>query len=139
MIRTRLDAVVKVREREEDKAAQTMAKAESAVRAAQQKLDAAHERSMVDHRSKNDVSQWEVQELAQRRALADERVAQKELVAVQRAAVEVRHLYTKAHQQAEVVRRVADARREEQARDEARKETKQLDEVASLLFVRKAG
>jgi len=139
VVKTRLDVVVKLREREEDTAAQKMARAEAEVRVAQQRVEAARARAMADHRQKNDAAEWEMQELAQRRAVTDQKAAQKDLVASQRTAVQVRVLYTRAHQQAEVVRRVADSRREELVREEARLETKQLDEIASMLFVRKAG
>jgi flagellar export protein FliJ len=139
MIRTRLDTVVRLRERDEEKAAQAVAKAENAVRVAQQKVEAAHDRAMADFRQKNDIAQWELQELAQHRALAEEKKAQREAELAKQAALKSRGVYTTAHQRAEVVRRVADSRREDAQREENRAETKQLDDVAGLLFVRKAG
>lgn len=130
--------MVRLREREEDKAAQAVARAENALRAAQQKVEAAHERAMADFRRKNDIAQWELQELAQHRALAEEKRAQREAETAAKAAKEVRVQYTHAHQRAEVVRRVAESRRDEASREEARAETKQLDDIAGLLFARKA-
>ena len=56
-----------------------------------------------------------------------------------RSAAQARDQYVSAHKAAEVVRRVADHRREEVARELNRAEDKALDEAAALLFVRKAG
>jgi len=138
MVRTPLDTVVRLREREEEKAAQSVAKAESAVRLAVERRDEAHARQMQDDRARRDVSDWETSELAHHRALADEKSAEKELEQARRTASQVRATYTSAHQRAEGVRRVADARRQESIREENRVEAKQLDEVASLRFNRKA-
>lgn len=131
--------MVRLREREEDAAAHAVAKAESAVRLAQQKVDAAHDRAMADFRQRNDIAQWELQELAQHRALAEERAAQNDAQLARKAAQQHRMVYTAAHQRAEVVRRVAQSRRDEAVREEKRVETKHLDEVAALSFSRKAG
>jgi flagellar biosynthesis chaperone FliJ len=138
MFRTRLDTVVQVKERAEEKAAQEVARAETAVRGAQARLDAARERALADFRARHDVAHWETQELAQHRALSEEKRAQHEVELARRRALEVRVEYKRAHQSAEVVRRVADARREEGRREEGRVESKQLDEVASQLFVRRS-
>jgi flagellar export protein FliJ len=139
MVRTRLDVVVKVKERAEEKAGLELARAETAVRTAKDKLELASERAAQDHRGRGDVSQWELSEAAHHRALLDKSKAQKELESTQKAAVVVRAHYVGAHRAAEVVRRVADARREEISRELTRAEDKQLDEAASLLWFRKAG
>jgi len=138
MVRTRLDTVVRLRERDEEKAGQAVAKAESAVRAAAEKRDEARARQMKDSRQREDVSHWEALELARHRALSDEKKAEKELEQARRSAGQVRAVYVSAHQRAEVVRRVADARREEATREEGRVEARHLDDVAGLLFTRKA-
>jgi flagellar export protein FliJ len=138
MIRTRLDTVVKVKERAEEKAAHDLAQAESAVRAAREKMEQAHERAQADFRARHDVAHWEAQELAQHRALAEEKAAEREVAHARKKALEVRAVFTDARQRAEVVRRVADSRRDEARREADRQESKQLDEVASVLFVRKS-
>jgi flagellar biosynthesis chaperone FliJ len=139
MIPTRLDSVVRLREREEEKAAQAVGRAERAVHSAMAKVEAAHDRAMADFRVKNDISQWELQELAQHRAVAEEKKAQREAEAARQAALQVRSVYTRAHQRAEVVRRVSETRRDEAQREESRLETKNLDDVAAMMFVRKTG
>jgi len=138
MIRTRLDTVVKVKEREEARAAQEVAHAEATVRTAQDRLAEATERAQADFRARHDVAHWETQELAQHRALAEARKAQREVEQARLKAQEVRAVYTHAHQSAEVVRRVSDARRDEARREADRLESRQLDEVASLLFQRRS-
>ncbi|MDP1830391.1 MAG: flagellar FliJ family protein [Archangium sp.] len=138
MVRTRLDSVVQVKERAEDRAGQALARAESAVTAARAKVEEARRAASQDYRSRADVSQWELTELAHHRALTDAKKAQKDLEALQKSALTVRASYITAHQSAEVVRRVADSRREEAVRELNRVEDKALDEAASLLHFRRA-
>ncbi|MBL8911115.1 MAG: flagellar FliJ family protein [Archangium sp.] len=139
MIRTRLDVVVKVKERAEEKAGQALANAERAVRSAQERLEVAKARTSQDSRARADVSQWAVQELAHHRALLDANKAKQEVDQLKKAAETVRAHYVSANRAAEVVRRVADARRDELMKEAARNEDKQLDEAASMLWFRKAG
>lgn len=138
MIRTRLDVVVKVKERAEEKAGQALANAERAVRSAQERLEVAKARTSQDSRARADVSQWAVQELAHHRALLDANKAKQEVDQLKKAAETVRAHYVSANRAAEVVRRVADARRDELMKEAARNEDKQLDEAASMLWFRKA-
>ncbi len=128
---------MKLRERDEEKAAQALAKADRAVTSAQAAHEDAKARAMMDFRARNDVSQWELQELAQHRALAEEKKAAQLVAAAKAVASKSRDVFTVTHQRAEVVRRVADARRDELTRELDRSETKQLDEVAGLLFNRR--
>jgi flagellar biosynthesis chaperone FliJ len=139
MIRTRLDAVVEVKEREEDKAATVLARAEVAAQAASQKAVEARQLAMRDFRARNDIAQWEMMELAHHRALSEARKAEKEAERLRQAATTARTGYTVAHQKAEVVRRVADHRREEAAAALNRAEDKENDDAATLMFSRKAG
>ncbi len=139
MIRTRLDAVVQVKERVEEKAGQALAKVESAVTVAKEKVEVAKRVAAQDFRARSDISQWEVAELANHRAVADAKKAQKDLETLQKSALIVRATYVSAHQSAEVVRRVATTRREEAERELNRIEDKALDEAASLLHFRRAG
>lgn len=138
MVRTRLDSVVQVKERVEEKAGQALARAESAVTVARARVEAARRAAAQDFRSRADISQWEVTELAHHRAMTDAKKAQKDLEALQKSALVVRASYLSAHQSAEVVRRVADSRREEAVRELNRVEDKALDEAASLLHFRRA-
>ncbi|MFT3709068.1 MAG: flagellar FliJ family protein [Archangium sp.] len=139
MIRTRLDVVVQVKERVEEKAGLALAKAETAVRSAQDRLEVAKQNAKADHRARGDVSQWEMQELAHRRALSDVSKANKEVESLKKSAETVRAHFVNANRAAEVVRRVADARRDELMKEQARNEDKQLDEAASMLWFRKTG
>jgi hypothetical protein len=138
-MRTRLDAVVTVRERSEEKALRKVVEAEVHARTAAEKAEALRAATLVDHRRTADAATWELLEAAHVRAISDARRAQKDAEQAQVQVGKVRLVYTAAHQQAEVVRRVADARREEARKELDRAEDKQLDEVASLLWFRKAG
>ncbi|MDP2270575.1 MAG: hypothetical protein Q8N23_35175 [Archangium sp.] len=138
MVRTRLDAVVQVKERVEEKAGQALARVESAVTIAKEKVEVAKRVAAQDFRARSDISQWEVAELAHHRAVADAKKAQKDLETLQKSALVVRATYVSAHQSAEVVRRVATTRREEAERELNRIEDKALDEAASLLHFRRA-
>ena len=139
MVRTRLDSVVQVKERVEEKAGQALARAEIAVTAAKSKVEVARHAASQDFRTRADISSWEVTELAHHRAVADAKKAQKDLETLQRSAQVVRATYLSAHQSAEVVRRVATSRREEATRELNRAEDKALDEAASMLLFRRAG
>ncbi len=137
MVRTRLDVVVAVREREEEKAKVAVAKAEALVQAARARASEAKAKAQVDHRARSDASSWELTELAHHRAMADARKAEKEAEAAQKQAEHVRVKLTSAHQRAEVVRRAADSRRTEIVREADRADTKEFDDVASMLHFRK--
>ncbi len=138
-MRTRLDAVVRVRERDEDRALEQVAQAEAKARQAIERAIAANEATKLDQRRAGDASTWELVETAHVRALADARKAQKESERAQAEVSKVRVVYTSAHQRAEVVRRVAEHRRDEFRKETERTEDKALDEVASMLWFRKAG
>lgn len=138
MIRTRLDVVVQVKERDEEKAGVSLAKAESVVTTARLKLELARQAAANDTRTRSDISMWEMSELAHQRALTDAHKAQKELENAQKSAAQFRASYLNAHRTAEVVRRVADSRRDELSKEFTRAEDKQADEAASLSWFRKA-
>lgn len=138
-MRTRLDAVVQVRERAEEKALRQVVEAETQAKAAHERAEALKKIAQQDQRQPGDAATWELAETAHVRALSDARKAQKEAERVAAEVSKVRVVYTSAHQRAEVVRRVAETRRDEQRRDVERVEEKALDEVASLLWYRKAG
>jgi flagellar export protein FliJ len=138
-MRTRLDAVVQVRERAEEKALRQVVEVETQARAAIERAEALKKVALQDQRQPGDAATWELAESAHVRALTDARRAQKEAERIQAEVSKVRIVYTSAHQRAEVVRRVAETRRDEQRREVERVEEKALDEVASLLWYRKAG
>lgn len=131
--------MVQVRERTEERALQKVVEAESQAKAALDRAAALKEATQRDLRRAGDAATWEMLETAHARALVDARKAEKDAQRLQSEVAKVRLVYTAAHQQAEVVRRVAESRRDEQRRELERSEDKALDEVASLLWYRKAG
>jgi flagellar export protein FliJ len=138
-MRTRLDSVVQVREREEDKVLRQVVDAEAKAKVAAEKAEILKKLAQLDARKAGNAATWEMTETAHVRALADARRAEKDVERSQQEVAKVRVLYTAAHQRAEVVRRVAETRRDEERRELERVEGKALDEVASLLWYRKAG
>jgi flagellar export protein FliJ len=138
-MRTRLDAVVRIREQAEERALESVAKAEARARDASERAHRLMAAANTDARSAGDASTWQVVEAAQVKAVADARRAELERDRLQAEVAKVRLVYTSAHQQAEAVRRAAEHRRDEVRREDARSEDKALDEVASMLWFRRAG
>lgn len=139
MIRTRLDTVVRLRERDEEERAQNLAKAEVEAREAAQRATQARQNTLRDERNRGDASRWAMAEVAHQRALLESKRADHDAARLRQDADGARVNYTAAHQQAEVVRRVADHRRSEIAQEQNRAEDRALDDVATLLFTRKTG
>jgi regulator of protease activity HflC (stomatin/prohibitin superfamily) len=81
-MRTRLDAVVQVRERAEEKALRQVVEAETQAKAALERAEALKKVAQQDQRQPGDAATWELAETAHVRALSDARKAQKEGLAV---------------------------------------------------------
>lgn len=137
MVKTRLDAVVKLRERNEEQKAQAFGVAESAARQAAAVAAQARAEALRDERKGGDASQWDVIELAHHRALVEVRRAEREAQRARGVADTARATWVTAHQDAEAVRRAAEHRRDELRREADKAETKLLDEMALLAFSRK--
>jgi len=136
-VKTRLDPVVRFRETKEQRALEGLAKATDLATQASSVLDVARARASEDGRGRGDASEWMMVEVARERALGDVKRAT-ELVRKSTSAVEIaREAWRLEHRQTEVVRRVADARREEARVERSRRDTRELDELGSMMFVRK--
>jgi len=134
--KTRLDRLVQLRERSEDKALANLAKAREVLGRAQQALSRASVAAKADHRGKGHAAQWDVEEAAHVRALQSLRAARG--AATQAAAGEdvARQGYVEARSKAESTRRVAERKRAEILRERAKTDTKRLDEIGTLAFNR---
>ncbi len=128
----RLDAVVTLREREEQKAREALGLAVQATTAAQEALAAAEARARHDGRGRGPVEQWLVEEAARERALLEVKACRERLEAARKAETDARAKQVEAYQRAEVVRRVATARRAELDAADAKAENKAMDEFASV-------
>lgn len=132
--KTRLDPVVRLREREEQQARLRLAEAIRKTADAKQRLLDARLRYAEGLRTTALAAIWVVADDARGRALREVQRCEGD---VTRAAAEeerVRAEFVAAHRAAEAVRRVRDARREEYRAEVARRERIEFDELAGLGF-----
>jgi flagellar export protein FliJ len=134
--RTRLDAVVKLRERDEDRARRDLAEAQRHAQAAEKALHDAQLRARHDARSSGTAAHWELADHAHARALVEARQAERTARAATERLGSTRTHYVGAHKRAEAVRKVVEVRRAELVSQAEASERKHLDEIATLLFTR---
>ena len=135
--KTRLDAVERVRQRAEDSAKLALARARIEVARAEGELERLRERARLEDRQAGSAAQWEIRQAARDRALAEIKREEEALRALKAREAAAREAYEAAHRQFEAVRRVAEGKRAEMAREAGRKERKAMDEVAAILHGRK--
>ncbi len=138
VFKTRLDAVVRVRERSEDAAKVALARARMEVTRAASGLERLRERARHEDRQAGSAAQWEIRQAARDRAVAEIKRAEEALRALEAREVAARQAYEAAHRELEAVRRVAESKRAEMAREAGRKERKAMDEIAAILHGRKS-
>jgi hypothetical protein len=132
--KTRLDVVVQLRERAEERATVTMAAAVRERYAADESLRASKERSRRDERRRGQAAEWQLSEAAHVRSLAEVRSAEETArlkAQLERAA---RAAHETAHKRAEAVRRAAAAKFADLVHNEESAERRSLDELATLMF-----
>lgn len=132
----RLDAVVKLREKDEEKVRIELAEAQRAATAAQTAAAAARARARADERGGGMAALWDLAEHAHFRALREAAHAEKLAAAAGERLTTTRQKYATAYKKAETIRRVANARRAEIVAEADSKERKELDEIGTLLYVR---
>jgi flagellar export protein FliJ len=134
--KTRLDAVVKLRERDEDRARRELAEAQRQAQAAEQALRDAETRARHDARSSGTAADWALADHAHARALVEARQAERAAKAATDRLGSSRSHYVGMRARAEAVRRIVEVRRAEIVSQAETAERKQLDEIATLLFNR---
>ena len=132
--KTRLDRLVQVRERGEDAALRSLAVAQSALGRASERLAASQAQSRSDARARSGAADWMVEEAAHLRALQDVRNAERAVAQAIGEERQARAGYIDAHQRAEAVRRAQEKKRTEIKTDRETRETRALDELATLRF-----
>lgn len=132
MVPVRLDVVVKVKQREQDRRLERFSNDLRQVEAAKDALQRAQQAANTDNRVTGLAAVWSLEEAARQRAVAQVQSAKARLDEASKAAETSRGEWAKARNSAEAVRRVADARRDEVVRELNRKETRALDELALL-------
>jgi flagellar export protein FliJ len=134
--KTRLDAVVKIRERDEDTARIQLSEDQRRQLAAIKALDEAKERTRHDARTSGRAMDWDLADRAHQRALLDARLAEHAVKAADEKVGSSRANYVGAYAKAEAMRRIVETRRAEIVKEHEKKEAKHLDEMATLLFSR---
>ncbi len=133
---TRLDAVVKLREKDEERARRELADAQRNAVAAETAAAAARDRAKQDLRGRGSAAQWELTEIGHFRALRDAAVAERAAHAAGEKVVATRQNWGAAYKKAESMRRVAEARRDEIIAEAETKERKEFDEIGAMLHLR---
>ena len=132
--KTRLDPVIKIEERKEERKLAEMAAAGRQVTFAEKALVSAQAQARADHRRSASASDWQLAELAHARALVDVHSAEHAVRSAHVATTTTRDAYRAVHSKAEALRRVAAARVEEILTSRAKAEGKELDELGVLTF-----
>jgi flagellar export protein FliJ len=131
---TRLDKVVELRERAEDDALCSLARAQATLGIATERLSLARHATRADARAAGPVELWHIDELSRRRALQVLRAAEGDVSKAKRGEAEARLGFTSAHRDTEIVRRVQTRRVTEILDERARRERRDVDEICTLRF-----
>jgi flagellar export protein FliJ len=131
--------VVRFREQKEKRALQGLARATDEASQARERLNQAEQQARLDGRAVSSAAEWVMAETARERALAEVKRAQDQFDQSSAAVDAAQVAWRSAHRQTEVVRRVADARRDEAIQAQLRRDTRALDELGAVLFGRKPG
>ncbi len=132
--KTRLDRLVNVRERSEESALQTLARARGAREQVAQRLAGLRARARVDARGPGAAELWVLEEFAHLQTLRQVQRAEGDLADAVRKEQFATQGYSAAHRSAEVVRRAQEKKRAELVADVDRRERKAFDELATLRF-----
>jgi flagellar protein FliJ len=132
---TRLDVVVKLRERDEDKAKLVLADSERALKKAEEDAARALAATRQDLRVSGSAADWQLLDAAHGRALHDAAEAAKAAGAAHQHLEQSREVYSSAYKRAETIRRVAETRRAELVAEAEGKDRKEMDELGVLLHV----
>lgn len=132
--KTRLDPVVRIRERHEETALDALARAQRSVGVAHERLREARALASADPRTEGDSSMWVTEELAHSRVVHEMRGAERELLKATGGEHAARVAYERAWREAEASRRLQEKARRAIAHEAERREQRALDEVATLAF-----
>jgi hypothetical protein len=134
---TRLDAVVRLREVDEDRARNKMAEAQRLALATQAAVHETAARALADERGRGSAADWGLIEVAHIRALAEAKQAERDkLIADEKLGIS-RAGFVGARTRAETMRRVRESRVSEARVAERQGELKAMDEVATMLHGRR--
>jgi flagellar export protein FliJ len=132
--KTRLDPVIKIEEKNEERRLNEMAAAARKVKTAEDALSGARHAARTDSRRSASAMDWLLAENAHTRALQDVRSAEHAVKSASAAEGASRVLYTAAHAKAESLRRVAEARIAEILAARQKAEAREMDDLGLLQF-----
>lgn len=132
--KTRLDPVIKLEEKKEERKLLEMAAAGQRVKSAQDALAVAQTQARADHRRSASAMDWQLAEVAHARALHEVSSAERNVHSAAAHAASTREAYKVVHSKAEALRRVAATRVEEILTARAKAEDKVLDEIGAQQF-----
>jgi len=132
--KTRLDRLVQVRERGEDAALENLARAQASLGIATERLAGLRQAARTDGRGRGSAELWVVEEAAHVRTLHQVRTAEREVATAIRGEHTARAGYGVARRDAEVARRVQEKKRTEIVKEYERRESRALDELATMRF-----
>ena len=132
--RTRLDPVIKLEEKTEQRRLLELAEAGRVVTSARAALTGAQKAAEADHRRPSTALDWQLAELAHTRALHEVQTAERAVASATEKAGASRALYAEAHSKAEALRRVADARAGEIVAQRQKADSREMDELGLLRF-----
>lgn len=132
--KTRLDPLVRVRERHEDHALDDLARAQRTLGLAHERLRSARAQASADHRSSGDSSLWATEELAHARVVHEVRTSERELQKATGGEHAARIAYERAWREAEASRKLREKARRAIVHESERREQHALDELATLGF-----
>lgn len=130
----RLDSVVRVKEREEERALKRLADAQNVAQKARADAEAAQKRVFEEGREAGRVDFWELAEHATDRSRYELKKAAERSSQADHDVLQARAGHLVARNKAEAVRRVAANRRAEWVNATEKKETQRLDELAAIRF-----
>ena len=132
--KTRLDPLVKLRGRVEEKAQVVLAEAGRDVAEARQTLAEAEVRMHRETRVAGRACEWEMAEFARAKVVEEVKAAADEVTRAKSREEQARTAYLSAHQSVEVVRRAAERKRGDIVREANTAENKENDSVATLMY-----
>ena len=132
--KTRLDPVVRMRERGESSALESLARARRSLDRTRDRLRAMNDRATADERGAGEAAMWATEEAAHARAVHEVRGVERELAQAHGAERAARLAYERAWKDAEATRRLRDKLRQDLALDAERREQRALDELATQGF-----
>jgi flagellar export protein FliJ len=136
MVQVKLDAVVKVKARAEERLLEAFAEAQRGTLAAKEALRQAEARADASMQGGGIAADFSMYEAARGRALEAVKRARAGVDAALQHEEKARAAWVTARAQVDAVRRVADARRDEITKEAETKEQKRADDLTLLRFAR---